>query len=258
MRKFNSFAHGTPRGDREDRIEAREERREERREALGIDLETVRELKPLAGDPDRLEPEDFDASEDFFISESEAGNVMLNGPEGTFETRRDFSEETDTFVELAEAIRDDLGARREKFQALKALTGDPEKLELSDLDASEEHRVTSSPDGFVVLEGPRRSVETQIPFGEDTDSFVEVGAEIEAMLAELMALTGDPEKLEATDLDASEDFFITESQDGDVVINYIAATQETRIPYSEDTDTFEELAALRPWHAHLDDALDGL
>ncbi|MEM6678248.1 MAG: hypothetical protein AAF675_10285, partial [Pseudomonadota bacterium] len=42
---------------------------------------------------------------------------------------------------------------------------------------------------------------------------------IAAEIAAFMGLSGDPTALELSDLDASEDFFITESEDGNAVLN---------------------------------------
>ena len=147
--------------------------------------------------------------------------------------------------------------RREAFQELKALAGAPDRLEPEDLDASEDHFVTESEDGDAVLNGPNGTFETQIPF-EEADSFADIAAYREAAIEELMSLTGDPEALEATDFDASDDFFITESEDGNVVFNFIDRSRETRIEFSEDTDTFEELADQLPTRGFMIDAGDAL
>lgn len=213
--------------------------RQEKREALD-------ELRGLTGDPDRVEPSDLDASESFDIAQNEDGTVTITSPWGERTSNRPVEAEIETFEDLASAIQAKVDELRETFDALKALTGDPDALEPSDLDASDDFAVTESRDGFVVLEGPNRSTKTQIAYGEDTDTFEELAVWRENAIAELMALTGDSEALEASDLDASEDFFITESEDGMVVINYIARAYETNIEFSEETDSFVELAEQIP------------
>ncbi len=240
------------------------ERIAEMRARIDAAREAKAELAKLSGDPARLEPSDLDASEDHTIEESEAGTVVVTTPAGSRETQIPYSEETDSFADLAEAgraaltdraeeirdradeIRERIEEARAAFEALKALTGDPDALEPTDLDASEDFEVVESEDGFVVLAGPTRSFETQVVFSEETDSFAELAELREAALVELMAGAGDPDALEPADLDASEDFFLTESQDGDVVVNYKARSWETQIAYSEETDSFVELAEALP------------
>ena len=63
-------------------------------------------------------------------------------------------------------------------------------------------------------------------------------------LAALKALTGEADRLEASDLDASEDVFITESAKCMVEINRKERSRETEIAVSEETDSVVELAEL--------------
>ncbi|MGF1446282.1 MAG: hypothetical protein ACFBRM_08775 [Pikeienuella sp.] len=245
--EINGFADlGQALRDRVEEMRGRITEVQDRIEELRGELD---ELRGLTGDTDRLEGSDLDASEDFDLSQNEDGTLVITGPNNSFETNRPIDEEIDGFEDLGDTIRDradDLRSRldeaRENFEELKAGSGDPDALETSDFDASESYEVRASEDGDVVLVGPNREVETQIPFGEDTDSFVEVQAWIEADLEALMALEGDEDALEAADLDASEDYFITQSTDGNVVINYIDRAYETQIAFSEETDSFVELA----------------
>ncbi|MEM6944832.1 MAG: hypothetical protein AAF565_13865 [Pseudomonadota bacterium] len=210
----------------------------------GARLLALRELMGLSGDPNALEASDFDASEDFSIGESEDGNAVINSPRGSRETRIPFSEDTDTFVGLAEEAEERREIREAAIEA--ADTDGSGDLSPEERDASEDYTITESETGFVVVSGPNNSFETQIAFGEDTDSFVELEVFIRSALSDLMALSGDPLALEPSDLDASPNWWISEAEDGTVQINFIANSYETRIPFGEATDTFVELAEFDP------------
>ncbi len=159
---------------------------------------------------------------------------------------------TDGFAERLEALEARLEMGAEALDTLKSLTGDPEALEATDLDASDAFDVSASEDGTVVVSGPNRERETRIPFAEgETDSFDGLAeaardaaeAQREALEA-LMALTGDRDALEPTDLDASENFFVSESETGTAVLNGPRKSVTTQILFGEDTDSFAEIAAL--------------
>ncbi|MGF1502187.1 MAG: hypothetical protein ACFBSD_10255 [Paracoccaceae bacterium] len=137
-------------------------------------------LAGLAGDPDKVEAVDLDASSDFTVGASEDGDVLLTrlGREVELDGVT-FDETTDSYEELvAQALlpvskEARMEARQENRAELAALAGDPEQLEAEDFDASLDYTIDDA-DGFVLITVPVGSRETNIPFSEDTDTFVEL------------------------------------------------------------------------------------
>lgn len=176
---------------------------EERREAREDRWAALEDLKALSGDPDQLEASDLDASEDFTITASEDGTVVMTTPMESRETEIVFSDDTDSFEDLIAQAKARAEATRDAVDALKALSGDPEKLEASDLDASEDFTITASETGTVVITTPKASHKTEIVYAEDTDSFVDWADKVRATLEEWRPFDAfDPEtELEATAFD---------------------------------------------------------
>lgn len=163
--------------------------------------------------------------------------------------RTDVQNRLDEARDRLGALRDAVAERREALDALKAAAGDPGVLEPADLDASDAFAISASEDGMVVLTTPSGARETPIAFSEETDSFEALaalrGARKDAAtdaFDALKALSGEPDALEAGDLDASDAFSVTQSEDGDVVLTTPRGARETRVPFSEDTDSFTDLA----------------
>jgi len=234
---------------------------EDLQERLSGRIDDLEELMALSGDPEALEGSDLDASEDYDIVQTEQGTLVLSGPNGSVETRRVLDEEVESFADLEEILPDlieekqaSAGAVRESIEAAKALTGDPEQLEASDLDASEDFSLTQTADGTLMITGPLGTFETRMAFDEEVGSFEDLSAlriapedRREARQEAIEAakgLTGEADALEATDLDASEDFDLSQTEDGTLLISGPSRMIETRRSFEEDIDSFEELGAL--------------
>ena len=174
----------------------------------------------------------------------EPGEILaaIEERRAAIEERRAAIEERRAAIEERRAAIED---RRAALEELKALSGDPDALEPEDLDASEDHFITVSEDGFAVINTPRAEFETAVEFSQDTDTFAELAEAREQALAELMALSGDPEALEPSDLDASDLYSITVSESGNAVVSGPRWERETRLEYSDEM-TIADLADLRP------------
>ncbi|MGF1444660.1 MAG: hypothetical protein ACFBRM_00495 [Pikeienuella sp.] len=147
-----------------------EERFGETRQNLEDRLDDFRALKEQ-NDPDRLELIDFDSSEDWTVGESENGRVVITGPNGNSrETILDYGDDTDSFEDIGNTLRDRIENREADFEALKGLTGEQDELEASDLDASLDFNISESEDGNAVIELRLISFETSLEFAE-YDSF---------------------------------------------------------------------------------------
>lgn len=147
-----------------------EERFGETRQNLEDRLDDFRALKEQ-NDPDRLELIDFDSSEDWTVGESENGRVVITGPNGNSrETILDYGDDTDSFEDIGNTLRDRIENREADFEALKGLTGEQDELEASDLDASRDFNISESEDGNAVIELRLISFETSLEFAE-YDSF---------------------------------------------------------------------------------------
>ncbi len=147
-----------------------EERFGETRQNLEDRLDDFRALKEQ-NDPDRLELIDFDSSEDWTVGESENGRVVITGPNGNSrETILDYGDDTDSFEDIGNTLRDRIENREADFEALKGLTGEQDELEASDLDASGDFNISESEDGNAVIELRLISFETSLEFAE-YDSF---------------------------------------------------------------------------------------
>jgi hypothetical protein len=68
------------------------------------------------------------------------------------------------------------------------------------------------------------------------------GAPRAAAIGELKSGAGDPESLEPADPDASEDFTVSETEDGDAALAVHGRSRGTEVACGEDTDSFAELA----------------
>lgn len=173
---------------------------------------------------------------------------FTDGPDDApIDDDRTLEERLEDLRERREERREEREERREIWEALREIDGDPDdRVAPEDLNASEDFTLTEDEEtGNAVINTPFRTQLTNILFEDVGGDFVELAAMADSILMATRALN-DPDALEPEDLDAATDFFVTESEDGDAVINGPLGAREIRIDYiAGETDSFTGLAEAR-------------
>lgn len=146
-----------------------------------------------------------------------------------------------------EEIRERIETRAEVLRELNAIDGDADdEIEYADLTASEDFTITEDAEtGNAIITTPFKTLTTNIAFADTGDDFEALAAVLDSILIATKELN-DSATLEPADLDAAPEFFITESEDGDVVVNGPLGAKEMRIDFVEgETDSFAGIAEVR-------------
>lgn len=231
------------------------------------------DLVAASGDPEGLDASDFDADDDWRVEASVSGNVVVVHPGGSFEfAGLPFGATTDSFAELLPALEivgavvgDDTGellegdAQDNVIDAggddddLRGLAGDDVLLGdggADDLTGGSGNDLLVGGDG-----ADRFRFDPSNPNeGDDLIADLDL-AEGDAVVLNLTDIldadpdltqaSGDPLAFEVGDLDADPDWSVSESANGDIVVNHPGGSIEVAgVAFSAATDEISKLAGL--------------
>lgn len=226
------------------------------------------------GDPNALEVSDFDASDNWDIVASADGDVTVVHPGGSIEFEGiPFGPSTDTFEDLAAANAVEIVGAEIGDDGDDTLSGDQNDDVLDGqggndtLEGNGGADILLGGDGEDTLVGgsgddtlsggadaddfafnpnnPNEGTDVITDFTVGEDKIVLSITDILSADPDLPAAAGDPDALEIEDFDASDNWNVSASEDGDVtVVHPGGAFELDGIAFGDATDSFAELAAL--------------
>jgi Ca2+-binding RTX toxin-like protein len=203
-----------------------------------------------SGDVDLLDATDFDADDDWDVEASHDGDVLIVHPTGTIELDGiDFGASTDSFADLLPAL--ELTGVVAGGAGADHLAGGSGKDAIFGLAGADTLEGKRGHDALVGGDGADKFIFNPDRMGEGDDVILdfELGTDkivlsVEDVLAStpgLLALAGDPNAFEPEDLDASDLWDLSASDDGDLLVTHPNGTIELIGVAFADGITFRDI-----------------